>query len=124
MISFKVQGEDISPASVWYHSQKINKTDSCYYEIEILNERDLIRSLESSFGIGINDKLFSEKMLKADESHFNIVTMIIRFLIKDKNYPREDIQWVFNTVEKVFIEGDKLKISGIASKYIPDDPDR
>lgn len=118
MISFKVQGKYISPISVWYHhSQSIN-SESCGYEIEISNEPELMATLEKSFGIEKENKRFLQEILKSNESHFNIISIIIRFLVKNENFPREDIKWVFNTIDEVFFEGYTLKIHGFASRYI------
>lgn len=120
MITFIVNNERIYPVSVWYHHQNDIKSECLPYEIKIVKDYNFIKILEKKFEIDSrNKKFFSKTLSEAYESHFSLVSIITQYLIKNKGFKRVNIEWVFNSVEKVIYTGEELIVFGKASKYSP-----
>lgn len=121
MINFKVNGFSIYPTSVWYHLQKDNKSDSSIYQIKNFNEPDLFSFIEKTFEIDdLENENSLKKLMMANENHFSLVNILIKYLIKAQKHERTNIDWVFNSITKIAYLENELTIEGLASKYVPD----
>ncbi len=120
MIDFKIDNFLVHPTSVWYHSQNDQKSEGLSYEIKI-NDNEFIHFLENKFNINVIDKLnFISQLNKMSENHFNLISILTNYLIKNKLYKRVEIKWVLNSIKKIEYIQNELIIRGTASKYIND----
>ncbi len=110
---FLVDDTIIKPNSVWFHFQQIPRPGGHKFVIEVLlSNYKVINLLEKMTDCKIDDKKILDKLCTTTSSAFNVVNWILSTI---ENEPTK-IEWVFNCIDRVEIDKEKLYVYGRCSQ--------